>query len=233
MKRLLPRLVRIAWYSLAAISLLLCLATEALRLHSTYRTDVFMIPTGGQAAILFSSQGGLLRGDVGWGELTFLSRWPDPRWGWWSGPGWQNVGPLLLSAPFMPRGPVSMWNKLDFYIKWDRSGSFMTPKDRPSGPIAYQNSYVRATALGFPNTLAPPPDSAVVTGRQLRFSLGPIVPITAIIPAIAIVGTVGKLIRRRRRKSRQGCAGCGYNLTGNVSGVCPECGAVIPVKSKC
>jgi len=230
MKRLLPRLVRIAWYSLAAISLLLCVATETLRLRSTYRTDVFMIPTGGQTAILFSSQRGFRRSQVGWGELTFLGGWPDPRWGWWSGRGWQNVGPLLLSAPFMPRGPMNFWNRLDLYINWDRAGPFMTPKDSPSGSIAYRNSYVRATALGFPNTLAPPPDSAVVTGRQVQFSLGPIVPIAAIIPAIVIVSGVGKSIRSRRRKSRQGCASCGYNLTGNVSGVCPECGSVIPAR---
>jgi hypothetical protein len=233
MKRLLPRLVRIAWLSLAAISLLICVATMTLRYRSQRQTDVFMIPTGGQTAILFSTQQGPGGRQVGWGELTLLSRWPDPRWGWWSGPGWQNVGPLLLHAPSLPRGPYGLLNQLDLYMHWDRSGAFMTPKDSPSGSIAYQNSYVRATALGFPNTLAPPPDSAVVTGRQLRFSLGPIVPIAAIIPAIVIVGGVGKLIRSRRRKSQQGCAGCGYNLTGNVSGVCPECGAVISVESKC
>ena len=35
------------------------------------------------------------------------------------------------------------------------------------------------------------------------------------------------VLRRRRatRRSLQGlCVNCGYNLTGNVSGVCPECG---------
>jgi len=35
-------------------------------------------------------------------------------------------------------------------------------------------------------------------------------------------------LRRRRNKKRQAlrghCRGCGYDLTGNVSGVCPECG---------
>ena len=30
--------------------------------------------------------------------------------------------------------------------------------------------------------------------------------------------------RRRRRRRRGECVPCGYNLTGNVSGVCPECG---------
>lgn len=41
-------------------------------------------------------------------------------------------------------------------------GSFMTPKDSPSGPISYENSYRRAQKLGFPSMLAPPPQSAVV-----------------------------------------------------------------------
>ena len=31
--------------------------------------------------------------------------------------------------------------------------------------------------------------------------------------------------RRRRRAATGLCAACGYDLTGNVSGVCPECGA--------
>ena len=30
--------------------------------------------------------------------------------------------------------------------------------------------------------------------------------------------------RRWRRRRRGQCEACGYNLTGNVSGVCPECG---------
>ena len=40
-------------------------------------------------------------------------------------------------------------------------------------------------------------------------------------PAIAFIR--GPLRRWRRRKKGL-CIGCGYNLTGNVSGVCPECG---------
>ena len=30
--------------------------------------------------------------------------------------------------------------------------------------------------------------------------------------------------RRHRRRKKGLCLNCGYNLTGNVSGVCPECG---------
>jgi hypothetical protein len=28
------------------------------------------------------------------------------------------------------------------------------------------------------------------------------------------------------------CAACGYNLTGNASGVCPECGTAVPAEAK-
>jgi hypothetical protein len=34
--------------------------------------------------------------------------------------------------------------------------------------------------------------------------------------------------RRLRRKKRNECLECGYNLTGNISGLCPECG--MPVR---
>jgi len=35
-------------------------------------------------------------------------------------------------------------------------------------------------------------------------------------------------LRRHRRRRRGLCAQCGYNLTGNTSGICPECGTPIP-----
>jgi len=38
--------------------------------------------------------------------------------------------------------------------------------------------------------------------------------------------------RRRGARRRNGlCVECGYNLTGNISGACPECGAAVTEKS--
>ena len=34
-------------------------------------------------------------------------------------------------------------------------------------------------------------------------------------------------LRRHRRRKRGLCVRCGYDLTGNVSGVCPECGTEV------
>jgi hypothetical protein len=37
------------------------------------------------------------------------------------------------------------------------------------------------------------------------------------------------MLRRRRRRAQivGVCFACGYNLTGNVSGTCPECGGTV------
>jgi hypothetical protein len=48
------------------------------------------------------------------------------------------------------------------------------------------------------------------------------VPLWLILLATAIPMAV--LWRRGRRPPKGCCQGCGYNLIGNVSGICPECG---------
>jgi hypothetical protein len=45
------------------------------------------------------------------------------------------------------------------------------------------------------------------------------------IPLVVVAIPTGFLWRRERRRAPPGhCRSCRYNLTGNVSGVCPECG---------
>lgn len=47
--------------------------------------------------------------------------------------------------------------------------------------------------------------------------------LTALLPAIRLICNI-----RQRRRARSGrCAQCAYDLTGNTSGVCPECGTPI------
>jgi hypothetical protein len=52
---------------------------------------------------------------------------------------------------------------------------------------------------------------------------------SALFGGVSLVLLVPAYVRRRVRRSRNGCLRCGYNLTGNVSGVCPECGT--PIRS--
>jgi hypothetical protein len=59
--------------------------------------------------------------------------------------------------------------------------------------------------------------------------LGAHVAILTIVLPLAIVGIVRDVRTRRRKKrgDRGECLACGYSLTGNASGVCPECGHAV------
>ena len=46
--------------------------------------------------------------------------------------------------------------------------------------------------------------------------------VTGVYPTIAFIR--GPTLRRRYRRKRGLCERCAYDLTGNMSGVCPECG---------
>jgi hypothetical protein len=46
------------------------------------------------------------------------------------------------------------------------------------------------------------------------------------LPVALLVGL--PFLLRRKRRVPGTCLRCGYSLTGNVSGVCPECGSVVP-----
>jgi hypothetical protein len=61
-------------------------------------------------------------------------------------------------------------------------------------------------------------------GRSLILSCWLLTIIFAITPSAWLLDRR----RRRRRYTNRPCLACGYDLTGNVSGVCPECGDPIP-----
>jgi hypothetical protein len=45
--------------------------------------------------------------------------------------------------------------------------------------------------------------------------------------ALAAIMSLLRILRSRRRRRHGNCPACAYNLTGNTSGVCPECGTAI------
>lgn len=64
--------------------------------------------------------------------------------------------------------------------------------------------------------------------RRILLPLWPAFPLLAIYPAIAFVRGPVRGWRRRRKGL---CIRCSYDLTGNVSGICPECGRTTDVRS--
>ncbi|MCC6360852.1 MAG: hypothetical protein IT450_19105 [Phycisphaerales bacterium] len=67
----------------------------------------------------------------------------------------------------------------------------------------------------------------VTTASNANFDEGHVSvhPVLAI-GIFAIVPIVAYFLRRKKRDDHPHCAACGYNLTGNVTGRCPECGSV-------
>lgn len=56
-------------------------------------------------------------------------------------------------------------------------------------------------------------------------------PVGLVTPAVVLAGIAFVVIvawLRRREYPEGACQTCGYNLSGNVSGICPECGTPIP-----
>jgi hypothetical protein len=64
------------------------------------------------------------------------------------------------------------------------------------------------------------PASGGSTFVRLVIPLWSLAGATVALPA----GRAAARLWRRSRRRPGGCAACGYDLTGNVSGVCPECG---------
>jgi hypothetical protein len=73
---------------------------------------------------------------------------------------------------------------------------------------------------GFPPTGGKPG----TTGWILR------IPLLGISCLLAVYPIANAPLRRRRRRKRGECVKCAYDLTGNTSGVCPECGTPVATK---
>lgn len=79
-----------------------------------------------------------------------------------------------------------------------------------------------------PDLMAAPPSNVPARWSRSSALLLPLLVITlsgfAVGPIIASWGI------RRLRSATHLCIACGYNLTGNTSGTCPECGTPVPSK---
>jgi len=81
---------------------------------------------------------------------------------------------------------------------------------------AYEAAYDLLGAIGVTRA------QTVLLATQIIFD--------GLIPALIFMATYGFLTWRYGPRPSDGavrCRQCGYNLTGNVSGVCPECGEKI------
>ncbi|HVP13633.1 MAG TPA: hypothetical protein VMV94_20835 [Phycisphaerae bacterium] len=92
-------------------------------------------------------------------------------------------------------------------------GFFVHVSKTPAAPAGQRGFF---SFLGFVSKVPPKPDREVV----LRFPVW-------IFVLLAIFAVSWAAWRKHRRIPPGHCLKCSYNLTGNVSGICPECG--VPV----
>ena len=88
-------------------------------------------------------------------------------------------------------------------------------RDGPRG-VEINHRYLKLIVLGEHSEFGPGFHCVLEFHLALAFAL------SAIYPTIAFLR--GPL-RRWRRRRKGLCVKCGYDLTGNVTGTCPECGA--------
>ncbi len=98
----------------------------------------------------------------------------------------------------------------------------------PPGNIVYPTTLPgRVLPAGATGVLPTRPTQTRMQLQSLR--------VPAWLPALALAAYPAAAIglrayRRHTPKGRPCCRRCGYNLTGNVSGVCPECGEKVDVQ---
>jgi hypothetical protein len=128
---------------------------------------------------------------------------------------------------------------------WGRDYSFQEPTDPESMwlLVAFRQGTLHLTRWNFDARRRLPASRrwrwlgfSLATGTRSRikppYSLWSLqIPLWCPIVLFAFYPTIAFIrgpLRRYRRRRKGLCLKCGYDLTGNVSGVCPECGAEVP-----
>jgi len=101
------------------------------------------------------------------------------------------------------------------------------PQTRALRPgYLYEDRFVYVTIIDQP--VRPPRRTR---WQRVSFPFVVILFFTGIPPAVSAARSAERLLARMRQKAARRraaasnrCIGCGYNLTGNISGICPECG---------
>jgi hypothetical protein len=192
----------------AVVSLVLCLAIAALWLRSYWVADEYGHFENGWLSVVTSTRGAFLfHGvDLGNGPQRNLG-----HLGYSQHHPWEENPGLFHQPPGIDPGVISERLFPGVYWRFTNGGRSGKPQTitmpTPSGP---------RTVTAFPN---------FTPRRDIRVAHWVVALLFALLPGAALFR---RLIRRRPGPGM--CVNCGYNLTGNVSGVCPECGK--PISNK-
>lgn len=183
----------------SAISLLLCLATVALWVRSHATSDALTL-------VWVRSRAHVIHGlmiDSEWGCIVVIRSRVVVLVPEWS----DGMAEKAEKSRGWEQFPASQgrygqgfWRDLGFRYS-AQTRSFGNAIDSPS----------TATGLTEDTTLLMMPDWLVIL-------------VGAVLPAWCLT----RWVQRFRRRRQNHCSVCSYNLTGNTSGICPECGTPVP-----
>ena len=189
---------------LSVLSLVLFLATVGLLMQSGFSCQSISCPFRGGRIEAASA-----RGRLGVARV-FRSSADFAEWGFSRGQREPTLsGEILVNE--------------DGDIAYDER-SYLTEPNGQAGHIAYRWWYcvrtLRIRQTQFTGGVA----TAVYYVEYFSIPYWPLVLLFAIPPAWWVFVQSIRSSRRIERRHRRLCSACGYNLTGNTSGVCPECG---------
>lgn len=153
---------------------------------------------------------------------------------------------LVLALWFRSQGHFSstIWSRPNFYAStWSEEGELNVEATRDStdrppangglygwfhfrGALPASRHVPSLFALQILKTVAPPEGMFRIEGRRLVSASAPFWFLAGMAGALPLLW-LGLLLERRMRAPSGCCAACGYNLTGNTTGVCSECGAAV------
>ena len=206
------RLRRIVLNAMTVLSLLLCVAILAAWVAS-YRTDRIIHTFGSTAP----SRKSVLRCNVtgGIAQLHVVGPWPSTA----SPPSWTPTMPLRWVPSGDPDWPVPACSP---------SGSNEIEQPRHTYYIGPISVHLPGVYVDEQSVLSQRGGSRLPIAWNVGVACWLLVAATGVLPVSRSTAWAARRVMARSRAAAVGrCGNCRYDLTANVTGVCPECGNAI------
>ena len=190
------------------LSLLLCVATVALWVRSYWYLDTLTRMRSDGRFVQFASVHGVLtfgvrmEATIEYGDAE--KSWRDAPWAWRDAPwAWRDRVKYVESEWQYAGCPAFAFLRYFGVVRWAWAGFSSSRYDNTSGNAAVDKVTVHDRYYSVPHWF--------VTLILLGF------------PTVYARSLLARYVCQRRVAGGR-CRKCGYDLTGNTSGACPECG---------
>jgi hypothetical protein len=191
---------------LTLLSLLLFMATALVWVRGL---DEFVFTAGGRLFWVMCGSGRL--------HVLAVEGWPGHEPFRWVADNSDGRLPLVTFE-----GSWSEWRRFGLEGEY----GFVTTRLRPNGtPVSRAEERASRDGVSGYSGMSPMRFGSVFVTFWMPALL------TGALPFFVLARWAGAFLSRRRRRSRGLCERCCYDLRGNVSGACPECGTAVIAKA--